>query len=340
MSQTTTPPVPTVHPVSARRSWGSFTSVFAEFQIGWNNRFIAGTAAQSVGCIEPDQVMIDCRQAGDAPPLPLSRAAALCDATDGGLALDLGQPFQITDAVSAGAICGVMDDTTWPEDLGTYESLPEVVQRNFVASSEVSLAKAFYYGFVNDPEVAPANQELLTNSLPRSGPNGDPVTYAGPSLPHTGALEFRAALAAVDAELTMSLNGFQGYIHMSPLALQAAHELLHFVDGRYYTANQNTVVADPAYDGTVFPDGEALTAGQEWLFGTGPVAWSLSPVRDTGVFLMTNDEDHNRASPADPPGLGMRNQLLYRVIREGLTSFDNCSHVAVEAILPCDWTGV
>lgn len=156
------------------------------------------------------------------------------------------------------------------------------------------------------------------------GTNGGPNSFKTNETTILGggaARSLRLAFADLETHLASKLHGAKGVIHLTvaALALAAADGFVFFTDGGWVTATGHDVVADAGYDGSA-PDGNAVSADQDWLYASGPVFYAITSIRPVG---MRNDESTNIP----------RNIHEFFAERYGLVAFDPCAVGAVRATL-------
>ena len=119
------------------------------------------------------------------------------------------------------------------------------------------------------------------------------------------------AVALLDQALTACLHGSHGMVHVTPSALVvlAAADLVHLVNGVWYTPNGHTVVPGSGYTGggprdsegvlPAPPDLEADPLADQWIYGTGPVNVLLGDVQTyDDVERTINTETWRAEQPA------------------------------------------
>lgn len=133
-----------------------------------------------------------------------------------------------------------------------------------------------------------------------------------------------AGVAALENWIGENGNGAQGTIHMTPATLTWAvhHGVVNLRSGVYYTPGGHLVSADSGYIGNMKPDdGNAAAAGSEYIYATGPVFWSRSPITEFSETSSDRDFDFTRD--------------VERVLREmlGIVVFDPDTVGAIETVL-------
>lgn len=104
------------------------------------------------------------------------------------------------------------------------------------------------------------------------------------------ALTLTKGLQLVESELAKRLHDMAGLIHMSPSLLHQAvlKGQFQLEGGEWYTPTGHRVVADSGYRGMIAPTGQAQpAAGQTWIYGSGPIDYTLSPPRFTSGVVET-----------------------------------------------------
>jgi hypothetical protein len=91
------------------------------------------------------------------------------------------------------------------------------------------------------------------------------------------------ALAAVESGLAARLGNGTGMIHLPVglFTLLANGGGFKITDGEWQTPAGNVVVADAGYPGGAPTDG-AVTAGQPWIYGSGPIYFDSTGVVENG----------------------------------------------------------
>lgn len=102
------------------------------------------------------------------------------------------------------------------------------------------------------------------------------------------------ALAVFEAELSRTLFGGAGIIHMPPSMMILAQDFLIRDGDRWTTPSGHLVVFDGGYIDAPAPEGEAASAaGEEWLYASGPVAYELKGPAQVGGDADALDVEHN-----------------------------------------------
>lgn len=108
--------------------------------------------------------------------------------------------------------------------------------------------------------------------------------------PATTALN---ALSVMESHFAEVMQGGRGYIHVSPALLPLLVDRLIQVGDHWETPTGHVVVADAGYVDAAAPDGEAASAaGEDWIYGSGPVRWQYREGIGGGepyVDITTND---------------------------------------------------
>jgi hypothetical protein len=106
------------------------------------------------------------------------------------------------------------------------------------------------------------------------------VLLQSPVVTGGGPYDAVEGLGVLEALLADCLRGGAGVIHVPQVALPSlvAHGLVKAQGAVLKTVAGNTVAVGAGYPGTA-PDGTAASAGQTWLYATGPVFAYRGPVR-------------------------------------------------------------
>lgn len=111
------------------------------------------------------------------------------------------------------------------------------------------------------------------------------ATYV-PSVESGSAVGLDVAFAALETHLAAVLHGGRGVIHLTPalLTLALADGLVEFREDSYRTATGHVVLGDAGHLGQEAPQGQsAAGSGQAWVYATGPVFYSVSPIDGVGL---------------------------------------------------------
>ena len=221
----------------------------------------------------------------DLAPLPLPR----------------GRLLDVAPEWDAGAVRWFADGVTWqPYDYGTLRrtivracspathdatprtcldyvtALPFALEDAF-ATSTMNLADGDGSGMADRWELlrsAAFAAELITGtasggrslSSDAAAPTG--VPFGSPAT--TGV----NALSVMESHFAEVMQGGRGYIHVPPALLPVIEERLLRVGDHWETPTGHIVVADAGYTDAAAPDGEAASAaGEDWIYGSGPVRW-------------------------------------------------------------------
>lgn len=153
-------------------------------------------------------------------------------------------------------------------------------------------------------------REALTGGLTTNSPSfvSEADTVVGVDGTPVGAL------AAVEDGLADKLQGGVGMIHVTPgmLTILNSGGGLVFDGEDYRTATGHLVVADAGYTGGA-PSTGAVTSGENWIYGSGPVFLKLGDTRS----FETLDWRHNVA--------------VHRMQQYALLVFEPCAVVAAKA---------
>lgn len=143
------------------------------------------------------------------------------------------------------------------------------------------------------------------------------------------------AIAVLEADLASTMRGARGMIHMPPGMLQEAvriSELELNADGQYETPLGNLVVADAGYLNAPQPTGGggASTAGNDWIYASGPVEyqWSSPIAIDAGNIGSTITSFTSRETAALSV-FTSRDDITRFVEAVGILIFDPCPVTAV-----------
>jgi hypothetical protein len=120
-------------------------------------------------------------------------------------------------------------------------------------------------------------REALTGTLTAAGPSlageADAVTGVDSSI--------KGALAAVEDGLAARIGNGVGMIHLSPGLFTLLGGSFDVTDTEIRTKTGHLVVVDAGYVG-IAPGGGAPTAGEAWIYGSGPVYLEATPTRYNG----------------------------------------------------------
>lgn len=95
-----------------------------------------------------------------------------------------------------------------------------------------------------------------------------------------GAIDFLEALSAIESVLAIRLHGGKGIVWVQPGALAAISYTMNFIDGQFYTPSGHLVASDPGLVGQT-PNDETPSATSAWIYGSGPVKFTLGRPRET-----------------------------------------------------------
>jgi hypothetical protein len=159
----------------------------------------------------------------------------------------------------------------------TLSSVPEWLRERIVRNLRMYASAAF------SGEMATA---AASAGLPISGDN----IYT-PTILNAAAQTIRIAMAELENHLGSSLHGAAGMIHVSPglLSLLLADRFVSWDGSVYRTASGHAVTGDPGWTGDYTPwASTAAGAGNEWVYATAPVWYSISGINTTAV--LTDDQ--------------------------------------------------
>ena len=238
-------------------AWKQYAQLVAEDARN-ATRWVGGVAFRSAGCIFPDGVNL-----GDPCANPERETAEGWDLQDDdGEALDhLFSAFGIDASASCPAVGG------WrPERLLAY------VQRRTELIRSVRLAAQVERGLYT------ADDTPFLADSPTDVSTAD-VTPVG-------------ALANIEEGLATKLGAGLGMIHLTPGLATRLRGALVFDDSGARTVSGHTVVIDPGYVGAS-PSTNAAVAGEQWIYGSGIVAYKASDLSIQGTLSDSFDIERN-----------------------------------------------
>jgi hypothetical protein len=100
------------------------------------------------------------------------------------------------------------------------------------------------------------------------------------------------ALAAIEDALSHLLGSGTGMIHLTPGLATRLRGALVFDSSGARTVSGHKVVVDGGYLG-VSPATDAVVAGEQWIYGSGPVAYKASSFETIGLGYETFDRARN-----------------------------------------------
>lgn len=153
------------------------------------------------------------------------------------------------------------------------------VTRHLASTESEALARLLWTGEVDD---------TVLGDLPL--PRMHLADSTATELAGGAAMDYVHGFAVMDHFLTLCLHNVQGMIHMTPYALDRIYErsALTESNGRIISPNGNLIVADAGYTGggprpdtdealPTPPDLDAVTAPDQWIYGTSMVQVLLGP---------------------------------------------------------------
>jgi hypothetical protein len=105
----------------------------------------------------------------------------------------------------------------------------------------------------------------------------------------------RGALGAVEGALGDRIGNGEGFIHIPVSLLELVGGDFTRDGDVYRTRAGHTVIADAGYAGGA-PSTGTVTDGRPWIYGSGPVYWDSTGVRDNGEAWQRYDYVHNVAN--------------------------------------------
>ena len=179
-----------------------------------------------------------------------------------------------------------------------------------------------YQGLQEQAEtVLDATQSMGIEEALVQGVAGSANPYFGDvNLAILGGGAVSAVVALSYLENAIGATGRKGIIHATPAIVTALNNLeLEDVNGTLTTANGTPVVSGDGYIGSDPDAGASPTAGQDWMYATGPVEIRLGPVAMTTVAESLDRSD---------------NTLTFRAERYVLATWDG----ALQAGVLVDWS--
>lgn len=176
--------------------------------------------------------------------------------------------------------------------------------------------------------------ELLTAAA--SGDRALRKSATVPTVAPGAAQPIYNALAIIEAELAIRLQGARGMVHVPPSllgeAISKAAICLDPTTGQWETVTGHQVVADAGYEGAPQPTGfgAAATSGQAWIYASGPVRYAATApaMVDDGNVGSTIT---NFTSLESAPTFTTHDDILRYRDAAGIFQFDDCPVTAVLA---------
>lgn len=185
--------------------------------------------------------------------------------------------------------------------LGVYQNLQGQAEAVLEATWSFGVEEALAKGIVGPP------------SNPFFGDSSLSILAGGAAQTPATALAY--------LENAIGATGRKGMIHATPAIVSAlqADKLEGGEEGELLTSNGTPVVSGGGYAGADPYAGAAPSAGQDWMFATGPVEVRSSPIAMTSVSQSLDRSD---------------NTLTFRAERNVLAIFDG----ALQAGILVDWS--